>query len=114
MERGSREEAHVVWRSLERHEVVDPGGGRQRTELAVLGIDDQVEPATGHSEPAGFLEAPEGVVRGDAGRPECPLCLDPGERVPAPGQEPFRVCPSLRLHSFIYPSYHRYFMQIDC
>lgn len=85
---------------MEPHEVVDPGRGRQCPELAVLGIDDQVETATRHNEPACLLEAPEGVVGGDTGRPEFPLRVIPGERVPASGEEPFHVCSRVCFHAF--------------
>ena len=92
MERCSGQEAHIVRRSMKRHEVVDPGGGGQRTELAVLRINDQVEAPAGHNEPSGFLKAPKGVVRGDIGRPERPLRLLSGKRMLAFGQEPFHEC----------------------
>ena len=109
--RRRRQEASVVRHTVEPHQVVDPRSRGQRTELPMPGIDDQVETAAWHDEPASLPEPSERVIRGDRGRAERGLCLRTRERVPPTGEETLDEGSSSGFHSPSHPSSNRYVMR---
>jgi hypothetical protein len=89
------------------HEIINPRRRRERAELPVLGINDQIEPAARHCEPAILLEPVKRLVASCRRGAQRSLGLRACERMPAAAKQPLDVVPGPKLYSFTHPIVHR-------